>query len=206
MPSQLSRRIHSISIRVAAAAALIAVWLAVPGPTAACSCVEPGPLALEPGHPTHAVFEGSLGPQDPRGVQLRVERWFHGAGAAQIVWLEPAGINGDSAACGLGKPTTGSRWIFVADRQPGSVTWSVNSCPRSGDLATPEGRALQAEALAAFPVPLPMLSGPANGGPGGTDALAGLREGILVGAIAVLVGLAALGLGVAVARRRGTAR
>jgi len=206
VPSQRSRRSRAISVRVAATTALIAVWLAVPGPSAACSCVEPGPLALERGNPTHAVFEGTIGPQDPSGVQLRVERWFHGAGAAQVAWLEPAGINGDSAGCGLGKPAIGTRWIFVADRQPGTVAWSVNSCLRNGDLATPEGTALQAEALAAFPVPVPMLPAPGSGGSGVTDDLASLRDGLLVGAVALLGGLAAFGVGVAVARRRERTR
>ena len=91
-----------------------AVWLLAAGTTVACSCVAAGPMATY-ATTDFAVFSGTAGPKDARGVPVRVVTWYSGDGASPMVYLSATSF-GDSAACGTNAPPPGTSWIWVASR------------------------------------------------------------------------------------------
>ena len=96
----------------------------------------------------NAVFSGTAGPSDARGVPVRVGQWFSGPGAAAIVYLSAASFSGESS-CGTGAPAAGTEWIwvtFVGER--GDLMTGL--CNPHGQLGTPEGDALLADATKTF--------------------------------------------------------
>ena len=126
---------------------LTAPWLTAARPTFACSCVQPQPMAAY-GTGDYAVFSGTTGPSDARGVPVRVAQWFSGPGPAAIVYLAASSF-GNSAACGTQLPPAGTDWIWVASIQAGSDP-VTGLCNPHGQIGTPEGDALVADAVSAF--------------------------------------------------------
>jgi hypothetical protein len=124
------------------------LWLTAAGPMLACSCVQPQPMAAY-GTAEHAIFSGTAGPSDARGVPVRVTTWFSGPGAAPIVYLAAQSF-GDGASCGTTVPSAGSAsiWVTFLPKDGGDPVTSL--CSPHGILGTPEGDALLADATAAF--------------------------------------------------------
>jgi hypothetical protein len=124
-----------------------AVWLLAAGPTVACSCVPPGPIETY-ATGEHAIFSGTAGPSDARGVPVRVATWFSGDGAAPMVYLAASSF-GDSAMCGTTVPPAGSAWVWIAYRgEQGELV--TGSCSPHAQLGTPEGDELLAEATRVY--------------------------------------------------------
>ena len=137
---------------IASVTALGALFGAV-RPAAACSCAMTT-SAKEWATPEQAVFTGTAGGRDDRGVEVRVDRWLWGAGAAPTVWLSKDSF-GDGAACGTTPPDPGSRWLWVASRRENIADFGTGLCSPAGNLDTPEGQAMLKEALAVFPAIAP---------------------------------------------------
>jgi hypothetical protein len=112
----------------------------------------------------NAVFSGTTGPSDARGVPVRVGMWFSGPGAAQIVYLAAESF-GDGASCRTDVPAAGTEWIWVTFLPEGGGDPSTGLCSPHGQLHTPEGDALLAEATAAFGVGGPPPGGTATDPP-----------------------------------------
>lgn len=125
-----------------------ALWLTAAGPTFACSCVEPQPMATY-GTADHAIFSGAAGPSDARGVPVRVALWFSGPGAAPIVYLAATSF-GDGAGCGTSLPPAGTEWIWVSYLPEGGGDPITGLCSPHGRLGTPDGDAMLADATATF--------------------------------------------------------
>ena len=139
-----ARRLASI-ISIAFLSSLL--WLTAAAPTFACSCVQPEPIAAY-ATADNAVFSGTAGPSDARGVPVRVGQWFSGPGAAAIVYLSASSFSGESS-CGTSAPAAGTQWIwvtFVGER----ADFMTGLCNPHGELGTPEGDALLADATKTF--------------------------------------------------------
>ena len=139
-----ARRLASL-VSVAFLSSLL--WLTAAAPTFACSCVQPEPIAAY-ATADNAIFSGTAGPSDARGVPVRVGQWFSGPGAAAIVYLSAASFGGESS-CGTSAPPAGTEWIwvtFVGER--GELMTGL--CSPHGQLGTPEGDALLADATKTF--------------------------------------------------------
>jgi hypothetical protein len=172
-----------------------AVWLTAAGPTVACSCVAPGPIE-EYATPDNAIFSGTAGPMEARGVPVRVATWFSGEGAAPLVYLAASSF-GDSAACGTNAPPAGSSWVWVAYRAEGELVSGL--CSPHAQLGTPEGDALLADATEVYGgVVLSEPTGPPEAAPA-TPVPADMAPVILAGTIGL--GLVIF-LGVALLARR----
>ena len=191
----------AITITFALMASFAAV-MTTPRPVVACSCVG-FTSWKEAVQPESAVFAGTAGPRDARGVPVRVERWFQGPGAAATVWLAGGsfnGIPGVSNSCGIDPPPAGSSWLWVAYPGDGG-DFGTGLCSPTVDLATPEGAAVLKEADALFggeapiiPDPTPETTPDAVADPGPADvardqtALAVLG-GLLLGSVALFGGV-----------------
>ena len=142
------RSVSRLALLVAVASLSAALWLTAAGPTFACSCVQPGPIGT---YKTvdNAIFSGTAGPSDARGVPVRVAQWFWGAGSAPIVYLSASSF-GDGASCGTNKPTAGTDWIWVTWLPEGGGDPSSGLCNPHAQLGTPEGDALLADATTTF--------------------------------------------------------
>ena len=117
-------------------------------PVAACSCAMPRSLE-ESATAEQAIFSGTAGEHDRRGVPVQVDRWFWGQGAAPVVWLAESSF-GDGASCGTTPPAQGSRWLWIAWRPGNDGDFGTGLCSPAHDLGTPEGQAVFAEAVAVF--------------------------------------------------------
>jgi hypothetical protein len=138
--------VRRISLLTTLPALTTAVWLMAAGPTVACSCMAPGPIETY-ATAENAIFSGTAGPRDALGVPVRVATWFSGEGAAPMVYLAASSF-GDSASCGTAEPPPGSAWLWVAYRSEGELYAGL--CSPHGQLGTPEGDALLAEATKAY--------------------------------------------------------
>jgi hypothetical protein len=125
-----------------------ALWLAAATPTVACSCAMLDTLA-EYATPESAIFSGTAGRQDGRGVPVVVDTWFQGNGAAPLVYLAASSF-GDGSSCGVSAPPPGTSWIWVTYLSAGGGDPATGLCSPSGQLGTPEGNALLAEATRTF--------------------------------------------------------
>jgi len=145
-------RVHPLLRRLGLIATLpiltTAVWLSAAGPTFACSCVAPGPMADYDGD-ENAVFSGIAGQLDARGVPVQVTTWYHGRGAAPLVYLAKSSF-GDSAGCGATAPAAGTGWIWVTWLPEDGGDPGTGLCNPSAQLGTPEGNAMVADATATF--------------------------------------------------------
>lgn len=117
-------------------------------PVAACSCAAPGSLR-ESATAEQAIFSGTAGERQRRGVPVQVDRWFWGQGAAPVVWLAESSF-GDGASCGTTPPAQGSRWLWIAWRPGNNGDFGTGLCSPAYDLGTPEGQAVFAEAVTVF--------------------------------------------------------
>ena len=135
-----------------------ALWLTAAGPTFACSCVQPGPMA-EYATADHAIFAGTAGPSDARGVPVRVTQWFSGKGAAALVYLSAQSFTGE-ASCGTSLPPAGTSWIWVTFLPEGGGDPVTGLCNPHAQLGTSEGDALLADATATFGGTTPPGAGP----------------------------------------------
>jgi len=141
------RRLRRVARTAALPILTIALWLTAAGPTVACSCMGPKPMAAY-GQPENAVFAGVAGPPDARGVPVQVTTWYHGAGAAPIVYLAKGSFS-DSSSCGISTPVMGSSWIWVTWISGGSDL-QTGLCDPHAVLGTPEGNAMVVDAEATF--------------------------------------------------------
>lgn len=185
----MKARFH-LAWRVAISAPILALLLSVASapPTFACRCVDAGPIALHAADPSKAVLVGGIVRADEGGVSVLVESWLSGAGASPIVTLRPDGFRGGEAGCGAELPAVGSRWILVLfDWTPGG-SGLVNACTPRGDLATPAGQTILAEAVTT----LGQGAVPSAPAPSAVEA-----DGIVLvsmGVAGALLGFAGLGL------------
>jgi hypothetical protein len=182
--------------------------MTMPRPVVACSCVAFATLK-DAISPENAVFTGTAGPRQARGVPVEVDRWFWGRGAAPVVWLAASSF-GDSAACGTEPPPPGSTWLWVAWR-PDDGDFATGLCSPAGRLDAAEGQAMLREALALFPDTVPIGTDPpaaatpeVAAAPGPADAARDrtaitILGGLIAGTLALFGGL------VLVARRTGRA-
>ena len=189
-----------------AAIVAVGVLLGTAVPAAACSCVQPRPMAAYVGDPGQTVFTGIVGRPDARGVPVNVTRWFQGPSTEAVVWLEAGGFGVDGAACGTPLPPAGTEWIFVAYRIPEGGL-GVNLCTPHAAAGDPTGQSMFADALAAFgqgtivaaasdpPTTAPEV--PAVSGGETTPVPAAAVAGLALAFVAVIAGL-----GILVGRRR----
>jgi len=171
-------------------------------PVVACSCVG-FTSWKEAVTPETAVFSGTAGQRQARGVPVRVERWLRGKGAAPTVWLSAGSFNGNpgvSSSCGVNAPPAGSSWVWVA--YPGeNGDLATGLCSPAADLATGEGRSMLQEAVAAFggeaplaPEPTPNATADAAPAQGPADLARDrmvvlILGGLLLGSLALFGGL-----------------
>ena len=175
-----------------------AVWLLAAGPTFACSCAMPGPMQ-EYATADNAIFSGTAGLKDARGVPVEVETWFAGSGAAPIVYLAASSF-GDGSSCGTNAPTPGTRWIWVTWLGEGQGDPVTGLCSPHGQLGTPEGDAMLADAARTFGgTPFAVATDPPEPAPAPLVP-EGSEPAIVVGTIGL--GLAIFGGAVLLARRR----
>jgi hypothetical protein len=207
---------HGYTRRLAALLSLtflsMALWLTAAGPAFACSCVGPQPMAAY-ATADNAVFSGTAGPRDNRGVPVRVSAWFSGRGAAPIIYLAAQSF-GDSAACGTNVPNAGTDWIWVTYLPEGGGDPIAGLCSPHAQLGTPEGDAMLKDATATFGGVVPLGGSPSDPpGVAATDPPASspesptapLDSGALIALITLGLGLAVLAGVVLLARRRTAA-
>jgi hypothetical protein len=212
--SVLRRPAPILRFAITIAFALMVSFAAVmttPRPVVACSCVG-FTSWKEAVTPETAVFAGTAGPREARGVPVRVERWFQGKGAAPTVWLAGGsfnGIPGISNSCGIDPPPAGSSWLWVAYPGEGG-DFGTGLCSPAVDLATPEGQAVLKEADALFGGEAPIIPDPTPGttpdaGPATPGPADIARDQTAIGVLAaLLLGSLALFGGVALAARRSS--
>lgn len=169
----------------------------MPRPAVACSCVMIRSLA-EVANPETAIFTGTIGRSDARGVPIQVDRWFWGVGSAPVVWLSSDSF-GDGDSCRIERPPLGSSWLWVGSpTREGTLT--TGSCTPSVSLATADGQAKLAEAAKAFagrqPIAAPSDANPAEPPPAASPAAeardraaAMILGGLIAGSLALFGGL-----------------
>ena len=173
----------------------------------ACSCaVDLIPSLVETrADPDAAVFTGQAGIQVGGRVPITVERWFHGPGEADVVWVRardiPTGPNSVMTnTCGL-EMMAGARRFFVVYGTP-PEPFNASTCSLGAPLDSPEGQQLVADASVVFgihPAPVPSAAEPESAPIGSPSAIG---EGLLWAAGAFGVGLLFFALIVLIARRR----
>ncbi len=156
----VSAPIHGYARRLASLLSVsflaTALWLTAAGPTFACSCMGPQPMAFYATEDT-AVFSGTTGPKDNRGVPVRVATWFSGRGAAPIVYLASSSF-GDSAGCGTNVPPAGMDMIWVTYLPEDGGDPVSGLCSPHAQLGTPEGDAMLKDAMATFGGVVPLAA------------------------------------------------
>jgi hypothetical protein len=139
------------------------VGLAIPRAAVACSCVAPDDILRGAGEDVRsAVLTGVPGAATPAGVPVTVSRWFTGAGAAPVVFLDVEGIQ--ESSCGTNAPPPGHEYLFVVWRDDAG-RFSYHGCSVAADLATDDGQARLAHAQSVFgppSTPEPQAGAPAS--------------------------------------------
>jgi hypothetical protein len=138
-------------------------------PAVACSCA--GGLSMkEYATAETVIFTGTTGPQDARGVPVRVTEWFHGPTPQAIVYIGKESF-GQESSCGTNAPPAGTDWIFVG-YLPGQGADPVTGlCSPHYRLDTDEGARFLDDARAFFtgvPPPEPS-SAPTPAAPAPTE-------------------------------------
>jgi hypothetical protein len=201
MAAQPARRhARRLTLILLVASLSTALWLTIAGPTFACSCMEGQPMGAY-ATPEHAIFSGTTGPSDARGVPVRVARWFFGPGPAAVVYLGAASF-GDGASCGTSVPPAGTEWIWVTYLPEGGGDPMAGLCTPHAQLGTVEGDAMLVDAALTY-------GGAAPPGASATDppetapqAPIPPEAGVPIVAATVGLGLAVLLGAVVLARRR----
>jgi hypothetical protein len=154
----IRRAIRASIAAILVSASLLTSWLALPQSAAACSCFS-GDLKQWAAVPDSVIFSGTVHPADALNLDVVVDRWFHGARAARIVHLDPAGFGPHGESCQAAPPPPGSRWLFATGRTPGRDLVQLGLCSLRVDLSTVDGRAVLAAAEKRFPaVTLPPIA------------------------------------------------
>jgi hypothetical protein len=182
--------------------------LTTPRVVVACSCVGFASLKEAVG-PESALFTGTAGKRQERGVPVEIQRWFWGRGSAPIVWLSGDSF-GDGAACGINEPPPGSSWLWLASPADDG-TFGTGICSPSWRLDTPEGQAMLAEAVTLFgpdsevepATPVPTSDAPLPTAEPGPADVARDRTAVTI-LIALLLGSAALFGGLLIVARRSS--
>jgi hypothetical protein len=194
------------------AAALIAslgILLGTAGPAVACSCAMNSAMK-EYATAEHAVFAGTAGDRQDRGVPVDVTQWLWGQGAADVVWLTASSF-GDSAGCGTNPPPPGTSWIWVAWLPGNNGDFGTGLCSPAAQLDTPEGQAMLADALTVFNAAAPPGATPepthAPESPSSPEPEDGGRDpGMLwIGGLVILASLGMFGAVALIARRQNRA-
>ncbi len=142
--------IRTSIVGIAVSAGLLTSWLALPQTVSACSCFS-GDLAAWARLPDVVIFSGTVHASGPIGLDVAVDRWFHGDGIEAVVHLDPAGFGSHGESCQAAPPPPGTRWLFGAGRTPGQDLVDIGLCSLRIDLSTQNGRAQFATALKLFP-------------------------------------------------------
>ena len=180
--------LRRLLVGITSLAFVLAGYLGLALPVAACDCMAMEPMAAYAGSPERAIFSGTVQMPEPAGTPVVVTRWFHGEGAAGIVRIQGQWGQG-GASCETPLPPAGTEWIFIASRFEGEL--AVNLCTPHAAVASDAGAAMLADAIATFgdgggapPGETPPPAAPAGGAGGGaSDALP----------VVVAVGLVAVG-------------
>lgn len=177
------RQVRIVLVVAVLAAGFSILGLAAPGCAYACSCMPPRPIAEYANEPDTLILSGTVtaGGGDQLGT-FRVERWYRGSSVAADLPIR----GGDGANCGI-PLTVGQELVMVAYAADGVLSPSI--CSPYGDLSTPEGRQLQADAIAAFGDGTPPGD---SGGPTGGSAGDGGIPGIIVLGVGALIAVVAL--------------
>jgi hypothetical protein len=149
----------------------------------------------------NAVFSGTAGPGDARGVPVRVGRWFSGPGAAAIVYLSAASF-GDGSSCGTNAPPAGTEWIWVTYIPEGAGDLQSGLCSPHAQLGTPEGDAMLADATTTFGGVIPPGAEPTQPPEAAPPAVVPPEAGVPIVLATVGLGVVVLLGAVFVARRR----
>lgn len=161
-------RVRSLLRRLALVSTLpilsSAIWLSAAGPAFACDCAGPQPMATYKS-PDSVVFAGVAGQIDGRGVPVSVTTWYHGTGAAPLVYLAKSGF-GNDGMCGTATPVAGTGWIWVAWIPEGGGDPQASLCLPSAQLGTADGNAMTADAKATFGGAPPPGANVETGAPG----------------------------------------
>jgi hypothetical protein len=159
----------------------------------------------------NAIFTGTAGLLQDRGVPVEVDRWLWGEGAAPVVWLS-ANSFGDEAGCGTSPPTPDTQWIWVTWLPGNGGDFGTGLCSPAGMLGTDQGDAMLHEAVAVFgglspttPTSAPTEAAPVADSPEPVDPAAAARDtaGLVVGAGVALASLGLFGALILIARRQG---
>jgi hypothetical protein len=197
--------VRSVVRRLGPAVAALSITgtslLGLAPPTAACTCFTPDSMAEVATQPRTIVITGAPGSLAARGVPVEVHRWIRGHEPRPMVWLAAWSIGPDDDACDGPAPPVGAPMLFILEMPADGSDPYGGKCAQVARLDTVEGRAALADAVVAFGPGLTIGGGP-TGPPVGAAAV---PAPILLGAVAVLVGLVAGGfvaVAVAVGRRR----
>ena len=197
-PARRSQRRRALLTAIALLST--ALWLTAAAPAFACSCVGTQPMDAY-ATAEHAIFAGTAGPSDARGVPVRVSQWFSGPGAAAVVYLASSSF-GDGASCGTTKPGAGTEWVWIAWLPPEGGDPTAGLCTPHAQLGTPEGTTLLADVTAAFGGAPPPGSETEPPGAAPNPPVVPPEAGVPIVLITVGLGLAVLLGAIAVARRR----
>ena len=198
------RSIARLALLAIVASLSSVLWLRAAGPTFACSCVEQQPMKAY-ATPDYAIFAGTAGPSDARGVPVRVSQWFSGPGAAAIVYLAASSF-GNGASCGTTVPGAGTEWVWVAWIPPEGGDPTSGLCNPHAQLGTPEGTSLLADVTAAFGGAAPPGTETDPPGAAPTPPVVPPEAGAPIVLLTVGLGLAVLLGAVLVAGRRSRTR
>ena len=199
-------------------AAFVIPWLLLAAPVRACSCAGGLSLAEYARDPNTAVFTGTVGPREARGVPVAVERWYAGPGAGLVVWISPQSF-GDSGMCGISEDSLplGARMFFVGWVPEAGEDVALSICQPYAPLDAPDGADWQAEAERTFglggpvtsaeappgvPASQPPTSAPTPGASAPPSGGAGMDPTGLAIGLTAIAGAAVLGGAALLARRR----
>ena len=130
--------------------ALAFVTLALPKGVAACTCISRG-IDTAGTQPDMVVFSGVTEPRDIRGFPVRITRWFKWSGdMPERVWLDPRGFNGASMGSDCTIPQLPIGFEFIVASSATDGRYHVGACTPRGEMQTPEGQALLADAMRVF--------------------------------------------------------
>jgi len=202
------RRLFPIGLAFALACFAYAMQaVQLPGRALACSCAEAPALAQEvaddPGRLT--IVAGTIGVAQPDRTPVAVDTWFHGAFAAETIWLR--GGTHSMSSCDV-MVSAGERRVMVlwggppSALQPGSDgNYSTSLCSSNALMGTDEGDAVFAQATALFG-PGQALKPPDEPPAAPTDSSPSSAESVVWLGAAIAAGLVLFVSVAFVARRR----
>ncbi len=127
--------------------ALQAVHL--PGRVLACSCAGPPSMAELVPREGLALLIGTVGQRGPDVTPITVEGWFGQPDPPDLVFIMSGESFGSSCDLYVG---TNERWLLTLYRTR-EGPYDTSTCSPNGQLGTPDGDALVADAIAVFGAP-----------------------------------------------------